>query len=45
MRCLKVFGERIDASDPDRQTAEAQILVALIDRFNAFGISEVVRVA
>lgn len=28
MRCLKTFGERIAARDPDRQTAEIQIRVA-----------------
>lgn len=35
MRCLKSFGERIAARDPDRQTAEIHIRVALINRFNA----------
>ncbi len=42
---LKAFGERIAASDPDRQTAEIQIRVALINRFNALGIAEIIRVA
>ena len=45
MRCLKAFGERIAARDPDRQTAEIHIRVALINRFNALGTAEVVRVA
>ena len=45
MRCLKAFGERIAARDPDRQTAEIQIRVALINRFNALGTAEVVRMA
>jgi hypothetical protein len=45
MRCLKAFGERIAARDPDRQTAEIQIRVALINRFNALGTAEIVRVA
>jgi len=45
MRCLKAFGERISARDPDRQTAEIQIRVALINRFNALGTAEIVRVA
>ena len=45
MRCLKSFGERIAARDPDRQTAEIQIRVALINRFNALGAAEIVRVA
>ena len=45
MRCLKAFGERIAARDPDRQTAEIHIRVALINRFNALGTAEVDRVA
>ena len=45
MRCLKAFGERIAARDPDRQTAEIHIRVALINRFNALGTAHVVRVA
>lgn len=45
MRCLKSFGERIAARDPDRQTAEIQIRVALINRFKALGAAEIVRVA
>lgn len=43
MRCLKAFGERIAARDPDRQTAEIHIRVALINRFNALGTAEIVR--
>ncbi|QCO55815.1 IS5 family transposase [Pseudorhodobacter turbinis] len=45
MRCLKAFGERIAARDPDRQTAEIQVRIALINRFNARGTAEIVRVA
>ena len=45
MRCLKSFGERIAARDPDRQTAEIHIRVALINRFNALGSAEIVRAA
>ena len=45
MRCLKAFGERISASHPDRQTAEIQIRVALMNRFSALGTAEIVRVA
>ena len=45
MRCLKAFGERIAARGPDRQTAEIQIRIALINRFNALGTAEIVRVA
>jgi hypothetical protein len=45
MRCFKSFGERIAARDPERQTAEIHIRVALMNRFNALGTAEVVRVA
>ena len=45
MRCLKAFGERISARDPDRQTAEIQIRVALMNSFSALGTAEIVRVA
>ena len=44
MRGLKSFGERIAARDPDRQTAEIHIRVALMNRFNALGTAEIVRV-
>lgn len=45
MRCLKAFGERIAARDPDRQTAEIQIRVALMNRFSALGTAEIIRAA
>lgn len=45
MRCLKAFGERTAARDPDRQTAEIQIRIALMNRFAALGTAEIVRVA
>jgi hypothetical protein len=45
MRGLKSFGERIAARDPDRQTAEIHIRIALMNRFNALGTAEIVRVA
>ncbi|MEP5771674.1 IS5 family transposase [Nisaea sp.] len=45
MRCLKAFGERIAARDPDRQTAEIHIRIALMNRFSALGTAEIVRVA
>ena len=44
MRCRKAFGERIDAKDPDRQTVEIQIRVALMKRFAALGTAEIARV-
>jgi len=45
MRCLKAFGERIAARDPDRQTAEIHIRAALINRVDAHGTAEIVRLA
>ncbi|MBK5947084.1 hypothetical protein CCR83_11680 [Rhodobacter veldkampii DSM 11550] len=42
---MRSYSERIAARDPDRQTAEIQIRVALINRFNALGTAEIVRVA
>ena len=44
MRCLKAFGERIAARNPDRQTAEIHIRTALMNRFSALGTAEIVRV-
>lgn len=44
MRCLKAFGERIAARDPDRQITEIHIRIALINRFNTLGSAEVVRI-
>ena len=45
MRCLKPFGERIMARDPDRQTAEIHIRIAFMNRFDALGTAETIRVA
>ena len=45
MRCLKSFGERIASRDPDRQTAEIHIRIALMNRFNTLGTAETERVA
>lgn len=45
MRGLKSSFERIAARDPDRQTAEIHIRIALMNRFNALGAAEIVRVA
>ena len=44
MRSLKSFGEGSAARDPNRQTAKIHIRVALINRFNALGTAEIVRV-
>jgi IS5 family transposase len=43
--CLKSFGDRIMARDPDRQTAEIHTRIALMNRFSALGTAEIVRVA
>jgi len=45
LRCLGAFGVRIAAKDPDHQTAKVHICIALINRFNALGAAEIVRVA
>ena len=45
MRCFKSTGERFASQDPDGQTAELHIRVALINRFNALGTAEIKRVA
>lgn len=45
MKCLKSFGERIASRDPDRQTAEIHVRIALMNRFSALGTAEIVRVA
>jgi hypothetical protein len=45
MRCLKAFDERIIARDPNRQTAEIHIRIALMNRFNALGTAEIIHVA
>ena len=42
MRCLKAFGERIMARDPDRQTAEIHIRIALMNRVSALATAEIV---
>lgn len=39
--CLKLFGERIMSRDPDRQTAEIQIRIAIMNRFSALGRAEI----
>lgn len=45
MGCLKSFGDRLMARNPDRQTAEVHVRVALMNRFSALGEAEIVRVA
>ena len=41
MNCLKLFGEKIVSRDPDRQTAEIQIRIAIMNRFSALGRAEI----
>jgi hypothetical protein len=43
MRGPKALGERIAVKDPDRQTAEIRIRIALLNRFNALGTAEIAR--
>ena len=45
MRCFKAFGERIASRDPERQTAEIHVRIALMNRFNALGTAVIERVA
>ncbi|OSP55800.1 transposase [Pseudoruegeria sp. SK021] len=45
MRDLKAVGAHIVARDPDRQTPEIHICIALMNPFNALGTAEIVRVA
>ena len=45
MRGFKSFGERIASRDPDRQTAEIHIRIALMNRFNALSQAVIERVA
>lgn len=42
MRCPKAFGERIAARDPDHQTAEIRIRIALMNRFPVPGTAGIV---
>lgn len=42
---LKAFGERIASRNPDCQTAEIHIRIALMNRFNALGTDEIERLA
>jgi hypothetical protein len=38
MHCLKLLGQRMSARDFDRQVAEFQIRVAVLNGFTALGI-------
>ena len=37
MRCFKLLGKRVMVRDCDRQVAELQIRVAILNRFTALG--------
>lgn len=45
MNRVKLFGERIMSRNPDRQTAEIQIRVAIMIRFSALGRAEIETIA
>ncbi|BAQ67653.1 transposase [Rhodovulum sulfidophilum] len=45
MNCLKRFGERIMSQDPERQTAEIHIRIAIMNTFSALGRAEIEAVA
>lgn len=45
MNRLKLFGERIMSRDPDRQNAEIQTRVAIMNRFWALGRAETEAIA
>jgi hypothetical protein len=38
MHCLKLLGQRLAARDIDRQVAEFQIRIAVLNAFTALGI-------
>ena len=38
MTCLKLPGQKLMSRDFDRQTAELQVRVAILNRFTALGI-------
>ncbi|OCX59735.1 transposase [Thioclava sp. SK-1] len=41
MNHLKLLGDRIMSRDPDRQTAEIQIRIAIMNRCSALGQAEI----
>lgn len=44
MNYLMAFGLRIASRDPDRQTAEIQIRIAIMNRYNALGTAKIIAV-
>jgi len=45
MRCFKLLGERVMARDFDRQVAELQVRVAILNRFTQLGTPDTIRVS
>ena len=45
MRCFKLLGERVMARDFDRQVAELQVRVAILNRFTRLGTPDTIRVS
>ena len=41
MNCMKLLGQRLMARDFDRQVAEVQIRIAIMNRFSALGRAEI----
>ena len=44
MNRLKLLGDRIVSRDPERQVAEVQIRIAIMNRCSAMGMAEIERV-
>ena len=38
MNCMKLLGRKLMARDFDRQTAELQVRIAILNRYTALGI-------
>ncbi len=38
MNCMKLLGQRLAARDFERQTAELQVRIAILNRFTSLGI-------
>jgi hypothetical protein len=45
MRCFKLLGERVMAREFDRQVAELQVRVAILNRFTRLGTPDTIRVS
>ena len=45
MNRLKLLGDRIMSRDPDRQTAEIQIRIAIMNRCSALGRADIEAIA